>query len=491
MAILGLGLCGGTASAQVPAIPGAGVAAAPAGLAAPGPRVGFFQRICNGVDGCIQKILPSPFGQFLNNMTKPLSALTGGIIPTLDSKKPSEEALKKPGVAGAAAAGKKDALEAAERRANVKFLGTLDCRYYPDAAKALADALRTDPSECVRYEAALGLSRGCCCNSVTVAALSASVSGYDLDGNPAERSSRVRCTAAIGLERCLACWTPPAPEPTPEVKPVDPILKGEGEGKTEGEKEKEKEKEKPKDGGTGAKSIPASKQSIEKAREILSAFKGVVALTEMQFGNQAASPVAPSKSVLGLIQASANEPRTAIAPAMPERRIETPALVARAPKVVEETPMPVAKTFPVPSEAIQPVLSETFPVAAPSVPGPIPTFAAPKPIPAPAEVDPETKVIEALAHKILLGEKAAEQHAAIRDLVKYDWVKYPIVASCLVAGAKSESSGAVRVDCLRHLAHNKMAHKDVIAALDELKKVEDTWIADEAAKAHETLKAIR
>ena len=91
----------------------------------------------------------------------------------------------------------------------------------------------------------------------------------------------------------------------------------------------------------------------------------------------------------------------------------------------------------------------------------------------------------------MLGDNAAEQHAAIRDLVKYDWVKFPIVASCLVAGAKSECSGAVRVDCLRHLAHHKMAHKDVFSALDELKKVENSWIADEAAKACETLKAIR
>src|SRR5262249_29738452 len=100
------------------------------------------------------------------------------------------------------------------------FLGTVDCRYYPDAIVALTAALRTDGSECVRYEAALALSHGCCCNQKTIDALEASVSGTEKDGNPAERSVRVRCTAAIGLERCLSCYVPPPVEvDNVEVKP--------------------------------------------------------------------------------------------------------------------------------------------------------------------------------------------------------------------------------------------------------------------------------
>ena len=76
--------------------------------------------------------------------------------------------MAKPGVAGAAAEGKKDAAEAKARQMDVRYLGTLDCRYYPAAAKGLSDALRTDPSECVRFEAAQALSRGCCCNKTTL-----------------------------------------------------------------------------------------------------------------------------------------------------------------------------------------------------------------------------------------------------------------------------------------------------------------------------------
>jgi len=83
---------------------------------------------------------------------------------------------------------------------------------------------------------------------------------------------------------------------------------------------------------------------------------------------------------------------------------------------------------------------------------------------------------------------ASAQHAAIRQLVKYEWTTHPLVASCLVAGAKSTAPAAVRVDCIRHLAHHQMAHKDVIAALGELSTDADSWVREEAAKACETLK---
>jgi hypothetical protein len=169
----------------------------------------------------------------LNGATKPLSAITGGIIPPFCPQVPSEQDLKKPGVAGAANAAKKEALEAKERQAAVRYLGTLDCRYYPDAAGALAAALRSDGSECVRYEAALMLGRGCCCNQKTIAALTASMAGTEDDGHPAERSVRVRCAAAAALERCLSCYIPPAPdeeekkEDTGEKPPMGEVKPGE------------------------------------------------------------------------------------------------------------------------------------------------------------------------------------------------------------------------------------------------------------------------
>src|SRR5436305_6913024 len=152
--------------------------------------------------------------------------MTGGVIPSFCPLMPSEKDLAKSGVAGAAAMAQKEALEAKQRREAVRFLGTLDCRYFPDAAVALTAALRQDSSECVRWEAALVLGRGCCCTELTMKALDASVSGMEIDGNPAERSVRVRMAAAAALDRCLACYVPPAEPPvTPPVDPdVEPKL---------------------------------------------------------------------------------------------------------------------------------------------------------------------------------------------------------------------------------------------------------------------------
>jgi len=90
------------------------------------------------------------------------------------------------------------------------MLGTVDCRYYADAADKLILALRTDGVECVRLEAAWALGSGCCCQPKVVEALDITVAGLETDGNPAERSPRVRDAAAAALANCLAC-APPAP----------------------------------------------------------------------------------------------------------------------------------------------------------------------------------------------------------------------------------------------------------------------------------------
>ena len=180
---MGLAICLASCAAPGGAVPAAApAAAAAAGIpGAPAPVAaepqGFFGKMCANLDACRRKLCLTPAGAMLNSMTKPLSAATGGIFPSFCPIVPSAADLQKAGVAGASDAIKKDALEAKQRREKVRFLGTVDCRYYPDAIGALTSALRTDGSECVRYEAALALNRGCCCNQKTIDALEASVSG--------------------------------------------------------------------------------------------------------------------------------------------------------------------------------------------------------------------------------------------------------------------------------------------------------------------------
>jgi hypothetical protein len=173
-------------------------------------------------------------------MVKPMSAMSGGLIPQCCPKVLNEDALAKAaketegerkGDAQAAAATiAKDEAEAKERRAAVRYLGTVDCHYWqPEAELPLIKALRKDHNECVRWEAAMALGNGCCCTMNTIKALTVSVYGvnvngttmagdftdpYDLNG-PTETSERVKAAALAALQHCLSCYSTtvtPGPE---------------------------------------------------------------------------------------------------------------------------------------------------------------------------------------------------------------------------------------------------------------------------------------
>jgi hypothetical protein len=103
------------------------------------------------------------------------------------------------------------------RRAAVKYLGTMDCQYYPEIEFGLVFALRTDRAESVRYEAALALGYGQGLTLSMLDALNMTALGLDLDGNPAETSERVRIAARVSLYQC-ACrgfCLPPEMSPVP------------------------------------------------------------------------------------------------------------------------------------------------------------------------------------------------------------------------------------------------------------------------------------
>jgi hypothetical protein len=175
----------------------------------------------------------SPLGLMTSAAGMPMAAFTGGLLgnccpPGLD---PNALLLPPDSAGGAAALVKADLAGAAARRAAIRFLGTVDCRYWPEAEAALIKGLRADKIECVRWEAAMALQRGCCCTTKIILALTICVSGSDVDGQPAECSPRVRDAAAVALSMCVAdqpapvllgppAITPPPPEilPTPIKK---------------------------------------------------------------------------------------------------------------------------------------------------------------------------------------------------------------------------------------------------------------------------------
>ena len=207
---------------------------------------------------CRRKICRTPAGQLLGRLMAPVSAFSGGIIPPFCPIVPSIAELLDPGPVGAASKAKLDRAGAEERMKAVKYLGTLDCHYWPEAEEALIGALRGDRNECVRYEAATALAKGCCCTCKVIVALSHVVSCSDADGFPYEKSARVRAVAAHALDRCMVncnCATPGLPclpvmenavEDKPKEKEKAPTVKEKGKdeaGKDDKKKDDDKKKE--------------------------------------------------------------------------------------------------------------------------------------------------------------------------------------------------------------------------------------------------------
>ena len=230
-------LIGHTALAQdippAPPIP-ATAPAAPAGF------IGKCTSCIGSIGGCFKGCCNTPLGKLINGAFQPIEMATGGVIPSPcpGPNDPSKHgggggsnspAGGPPGPQQAAEAIKKDQAQAKARVEAVKYLATVPCHYYPEAEAGLILALRTDRSECVRWEAAHALAQGCCCTKKTIEALKIVVSGSQRDGNPSEKSFRVKVEALNALEHCLAmCGDAgepqrpelPAPMPQPETIPT-------------------------------------------------------------------------------------------------------------------------------------------------------------------------------------------------------------------------------------------------------------------------------
>lgn len=217
--VVGTGVVpGAVAQPPLPAPPGAaGAAVAVAPAAAPPQTLwSFLGCSWEQKEECRRHLCTLQCGQMLNNATAPLGAVTGGLVPSFCPQTPTAAQLADQGAVGAAAKIKADEAAAKERRAAVRYLGTVDCHYWPEAQDALIAALRSDRNECVRYEAAMAFVNGCCCTKATIEALTIVISCSDRDGFPKETSPRVHAASRMALERCLSCYQEP-PKPPPPV----------------------------------------------------------------------------------------------------------------------------------------------------------------------------------------------------------------------------------------------------------------------------------
>lgn len=201
--LVAMSLLASVASAQsIPAAPA--IPSAPAVPAGAAPSSGLLGGLSSCCASCKAAFCNGPLGKLLGGATAPLSAMSGGLVPSTCGCCPPTTA---PGPAGGAASAiQSDQAGAKARAAAVRFLGTVDCHWYPEAETALIAALRADKVECVRFEAAKALARGCCCTKTTIEAMTICVSGSDKDGNPSENSLRVQLVALEGLQRCVATY---------------------------------------------------------------------------------------------------------------------------------------------------------------------------------------------------------------------------------------------------------------------------------------------
>lgn len=457
-ALLAGGLWSTAVFGQVPPPPPP--AAAPAAAVAAKPT--FCEKLEKCCDHFRRKLCATPIGQMLNSATRPLSAATGGIIPGFCPIKPSDDDLKKPGAAGAAAQALKDAVEAKERRAAVRLLGTFDCHWYPEAEAGLTAALRTDRAECVRLEAAIALNRGCCCTRLIVEALEDCVGNGDKFG-PTENSPRVQAIAMMALDRCLQC-------PDANIVVVDPL---------EEKKEEKQEEEQGERIGPGrmpppgqAKPLvppppppmpapipgnPTAKGSGKPSRAMIEHARQTLTAAKVRMANSSAPEAflpPGQRSLAGL----ANYVAYGTSHSQPET---TQASATAAPPVAAaRKPQPMEQTTPI-TTAYRPI--------------------------APAAEPKETRRVDPTVLRCLETLRDAPdpevRHAAVQTLVSCDWRKNPESISGLIYAARFDKHAGMRVACIRSLAAMKARTPEVMNGLNQLLSDKDDWIRAESKQA--------
>ena len=217
------------AAPALPAVPGVGGVGVPAAAAAPPRNIWSFflmtpeQKLAQQQKHaiCRAQFCRSRVGGFVNGLLAPASALSGGLIGPIcpdPATTPNATDLAKPATSpeGAAARIKQEEAQVAAKVAAIEYLGTVDCRYYPEAEAALIVGLRAEKNECVRLAAAKALASGCCCTPKLVKALFVTVNCSTEDGFPAEASELVRAFAYVALQRCLRKCVAADEEPPPE-----------------------------------------------------------------------------------------------------------------------------------------------------------------------------------------------------------------------------------------------------------------------------------
>lgn len=446
----------------IPVAPPAGVVppvGAPiAGAPAPANLFSFFCPTPEQKEECRRKFCNSKLGQLLSQGMKPVSILSGGIIECCPgpSRRELEELKKKGGPEGAAAAIQLEEAEAKARRAAVRYLGTVDCEYFPDAEAALVNALLTDRNECVRMEAAMALGRGCCCTELTIRALTITLSTRPrplppLVANPLrEKSERVKAAAGASLAHCLACYeqiTIPPKEQLKQPEGVPGTPAGEKTARLDGDVVQAGGQQKPASRRPSPEQLAEAKQVLleysreadavlppaRQATSIMDLVRGVAQMPEANPTATAEPAVAEAAVVKQTVAPPVVRPavQNSVVP-MPAYPTQVPGQVA--PQVQQSMYVPAVGANVTPATVAVPVEAK-------------PTFLVANQIPTQAHATPQELV------NILHGSVYPEQREwAAQRLAQVDPRTAPQVIAILVQHAREDSAAIVRVACIRTLS---------------------------------------
>ncbi|MGA7440067.1 MAG: hypothetical protein WBW32_18235 [Luteibacter sp.] len=138
-------------------------------------------------------LLPPPCNSVYNQVQ---NGIANGVGPNGQPVSPAQAAAAK--IAA-------DQAQVPARVAAVKALACVDWHWYPEAEAALISSLRSDRSECVRFQAAIAFAEARTMTKAACEALRICAEGSDKDGNPSENSPRVRIMAVEALTHCIDC----------------------------------------------------------------------------------------------------------------------------------------------------------------------------------------------------------------------------------------------------------------------------------------------
>jgi hypothetical protein len=536
--------------AQVPALPGGAALAVPPTAAVPVGVVGPVAPVAAVAPrnnlwsflfptpiqraNCRAHFCGSQLGQLINNSLAPASAMTGGVIPRLCPNPLLNPGIVPPDSAqGAAAAIAADTAAAAQRRAAVRYLGTVDCNWWPDATAGLINALRTDRNECVRLEAALALNRGCCCNKDTIRALTLTVSRSRDDDNPAEDSPRVRGAAMVALEHCLSCYVSVTPAPPPPIllrqkegpagelpplkgppmSPPQTLIPGQVPVAAAGSQIKtmsyhERIKELSMD-----QVVQDARRVVLKAKQAetttAQSSAGVHSLVDLL--HQAASPSTPAPAIVVQRETppQAIQMRNTVVEPPMLKPVPTRPTVAPAPSL-SIPPRPLVAPMPaVPTPVVvpaRPVVQQAAPYRASPYSAAVPSVSERKPAVAPVML-PVVQRMQTPTNASLAAQPAAAPPASSRSNLSpnqltillhsstypdvREWAvaclvskseSTPPVVQALVRAAGTDTSADVRLACLRGLLKMRAADASLPATASRLQRDKDPRVRD-AAKA--------